>query len=166
MNVKTGIGYDVHPFRKNRRLIIGGIEIPYKKGLAGHSDADVLLHAICDALLGAAGEGDMGRHFPDTDPRYRNISSLKLLEEVVSRVVSNKYRLVHIDTVLIAQEPYLTPFIPQMCAAISKCLGLPEKAVNIKAKSNEKLGFIGRGEGIAAQAIATLIGDPEEANLE
>ena len=166
MNVKTGIGYDVHPFRKGRRLIIGGIEIPYKKGLAGHSDADVLLHAICDALLGAAGEGDMGRHFPDTDPRYRNISSLKLLEEVVSRIVSNQYRLVHVDTVLIAQEPYLTPFIPRMCTAISKCLGLPEKAVNIKAKSNEKLGFIGRGEGIAAQAIATLVGDHEEASLE
>jgi 2-C-methyl-D-erythritol 2,4-cyclodiphosphate synthase len=166
MNVKTGIGYDVHPFQKGRRLMIGGVEIPYKKGLAGHSDADVLLHAICDALLGAAGEGDIGRHFPDTDSRYRNISSLKLLEEVLSRVVSNQCRVVHLDTVLIAQEPHLTPYIPQMCAVISKCLGLPEKAVNIKAKSNEKLGFIGRGEGIAAQAIATLIGDHGEVSFE
>ncbi len=159
MNVRTGIGYDVHPFQKGRHLVIGGIEISYKKGLAGHSDADVLLHAICDALLGAAGEGDMGRYFPDTDSRYRNVSSLKLLEAVMSRIVSKKYRVVNIDTVLVAQEPYLSPYIPQMRAAISKCIGLPEEAVNIKAKTNENLGFIGRGEGIAAQAITTLVGD-------
>jgi 2-C-methyl-D-erythritol 2,4-cyclodiphosphate synthase len=157
MKFSTGIGYDVHPLRSGRRLILGGIEIPYQKGLAGHSDADVLLHAICDALLGAVGEGDLGQHFPDTDPRYRDISSLKLLEAVRDRVTAKGYQVVHLDTVLIAEEPRLAPYIPQMRSAVAKCLGLTEAAVNIKAKTNEKLGFIGRGEGIAAQAISTLV---------
>ena len=157
MNIRTGIGYDVHPFQQNRRLILGGVPISYKMGLGGHSDADVLIHSICDALLGAAGEGELGEIFPDTDPRYKNISSIKLLVAVVSRIATKGYRPVNVDSVIIAQEPRLAPFLPQMRQSISKSIGLEEGAVNIKVKTNEGLGFIGRGEGIAAQAVATLL---------
>jgi 2-C-methyl-D-erythritol 2,4-cyclodiphosphate synthase len=153
----AGIGYDSHPFLKGRRLVLGGIEIPHEKGLAGHSDADALTHAICDALLGAIGEGDLGLHFPDTDPEYKGISSLKLLEKVSARVAAKGYRISHLDTILIAEEPRLSPHIPRMRETIARTLGLPEEAVNIKAKTNEGMGFIGRGEGIAAQAIGALI---------
>jgi 2-C-methyl-D-erythritol 2,4-cyclodiphosphate synthase len=156
MSFHTGIGYDVHPLRSGRRLVLGGVEIQHPKGLAGHSDADVLLHAICDALLGAISEGDLGQHFPDTDPRYRDISSLMLLEAVRNKVTVKGYRIVHLDSTLIAEEPRLAPYIPQMRSAIAKSLGVTEAAVNIKAKTNEKLGFIGRGEGIAAQAVCTV----------
>ena len=126
-------------------------------GLGGHSDADVLIHSICDALLGAAGEGELGEIFPDTDPRYKNISSIKLLVAVVSRIATKGYRPVNVDSVIIAQEPRLAPFLPQMRQSISRSIGLEEGAVNIKVKTNEGLGFIGRGEGIAAQAVATLL---------
>lgn len=156
LKYRTGIGYDVHPLRSNHRLVLGGVDIPYKKGLVGYSDADVLLHAICDALLGAVSEGDLGQLFPDTDPRYRGISSLKLLEAVRDRVTAKGYQITHLDTILIAEEPRLNPHIPQMRVTIAECLGLREEAISIKAKTNERLGFIGRGEGIAAQAIATV----------
>jgi 2-C-methyl-D-erythritol 2,4-cyclodiphosphate synthase len=156
MGFRTGIGYDVHPLQPGRHLILGSVEIPHSKGLSGHSDADVLLHSICDALLGAISEGDLGRHFPDTSPQYKNISSLALLESVQKRVAAKGYRIVHLDATVIAEEPLLAPYIPQMRLAIAKCLGLDEDSINIKAKTNEKLGYIGRGEGMASQAVCTV----------
>ena len=154
--IRVGIGYDTHPFAKDRRLIIGGIEIPFHLGLAGHSDADVLLHAVCDSLLGAIAEGDLGAFYPDTDPRYRGISSLKLLEGVYERVVKKGYRLVNLDAVLIAEQPRLAAHLPSMKQAIAKVLKAKEQDISIKVKSNERMGFIGRGEGIAAQAVCAL----------
>src|SRR5262245_31469622 len=130
--IRVGIGYDTHPFAKDRRLIIGGIEIPFHLGLAGHSDADVLLHAVCDALLGAVAGGDLGAFYPDTDPRYRGISSLKLLEEVYERVVKKGYRLVNLDAVLIAEQPRLAAHLPPMKQAIAKVLKAKEQDINIK----------------------------------
>lgn len=155
--IRTGIGYDIHPLVEKRPLMIGGIEIPHSKGLAGHSDADVLSHAVADALLGAAGEGDLGRHFPDTDPQYKNISSLRLLEKVRDRLKAGRFVILNIDTVVIAQAPRLTPYMDRIRAQIAKTLGLPEAAVNIKAKTAEGLDSIGRGESIAAQAVCTLL---------
>ena len=155
--IRTGIGYDIHPLVKGRPLIIGGVEIPYPKGLAGHSDADVLIHAVGDALLGAAGEGDLGRHFPDTDPQYKDISSLRLLEKVRDRLQAGGFVILNIDTVVIAQAPRLIPYMDQIRARIAKTIGLPEEAVNIKAKTAEGLDSIGRGESIAAQAVCILL---------
>jgi 2-C-methyl-D-erythritol 2,4-cyclodiphosphate synthase len=154
--IRVGIGYDAHPFAKDRRLVIGGIEIPFRLGLAGHSDADVLLHAISDALLGAMAEGDLGTFYPDTDPRYQGISSLKLLEEVYERVAKKGYRLANLDTVLIAEQPRLASYLPLMKETIAKVLKVKEQDISIKVKSNEQMGFVGRGEGIAAQAICAL----------
>ncbi|HXC61536.1 MAG TPA: 2-C-methyl-D-erythritol 2,4-cyclodiphosphate synthase [Nitrospiria bacterium] len=154
--MRVGIGYDAHPFAKDRRLVIGGIEIPFRLGLAGHSDADVLLHAISDALLGAMAEGDLGTFYPDTDPRYQGISSLKLLEEVYERVAKKGYRLANLDTVLIAEQPRLASYLPLMKETIAKVLKVKEQDISIKVKSNEQMGFVGRGEGIAAQAICAL----------
>ncbi|MBI3595934.1 MAG: 2-C-methyl-D-erythritol 2,4-cyclodiphosphate synthase [Nitrospirae bacterium] len=154
--MRTGIGYDIHPLQTNRPLMIGGVEIPYSKGLAGHSDADVLCHAIADALLGAAGDGDLGRHFPDTDPQYKDISSLRLLEKVRDRLKAGRFVILHIDTVIIAQAPRLIPYLDAMRAQIAKTIGLEEGAVNIKAKTAEGLDSIGHGESIAAQAVCTL----------
>lgn len=154
--IRTGIGYDIHPLQTNRPLMIGGVEIPYSKGLAGHSDADVLCHAIADALLGAAGDGDLGRHFPDTDPQYKDISSLRLLEKVRDRLKAGRFVILHIDTVIIAQAPRLIPYLDAMRAQIAKTIGLEEGAVNIKAKTAEGLDSIGHGESIAAQAVCTL----------
>ena len=156
MKISAGIGYDVHPLQEGRRLVLGGVEIPYEKGLSGHSDADVLIHAVCDALLGAAGEGDLGQHFPDTDPRYRDISSLHLLEQVLELIVRKGYRIMNLDTVVIAEQPRLSSFIPEIRSIMAKTLKLKDTDVNIKAKSNEGLGFLGRGEGIAAQAVTIL----------
>jgi 2-C-methyl-D-erythritol 2,4-cyclodiphosphate synthase len=158
--IRTGIGYDIHPLVEKRPLIIGGVEIPYSKGLAGHSDADVLSHAVADALLGAAGEGDLGRHFPDTDPQYKDISSLRLLEKVRDRLQAAGFVILNIDTIVIAQAPRLTPFMDRIKARIAKTLGLPEEAVNIKAKTAEGLDSIGRGESIAAQAVCMLFKEP------
>ncbi len=158
--IRTGIGYDIHPLVEKRPLIIGGVEIPHSKGLAGHSDADVLSHAVADALLGAAGEGDLGRHFPDTDPQYKDISSLRLLEKVRDRLQAAGFVILNIDTIVIAQAPRLTPFMDRIKARIAKTLGLPEEAVNIKAKTTEGLDSIGRGESIAAQAVCTLLKEP------
>lgn len=156
MEYRVGIGYDVHRMVKGRKLILGGVEIPLEKGLEGHSDADVLLHAICDALLGALGRGDIGEHFPNTDKAYKNISSLKLLQAVHDLVSKDGYQINNLDVVVIAQEPNLKGFKPQMRSKIAAALAVEEKAVNIKATTQEGLGFIGKGEGIAAHAVVTL----------
>lgn len=154
--MRVGIGYDVHALVPGRRLVLGGVEIPYELGLAGHSDADVLVHAIMDALLGAAGLGDIGRHFPDSDPRFKGISSLLLLEETAQKITAAGFAVNNIDAVLIAEKPRLATFIGAMQANIARVLQVPEHSVNVKATTTEGLGFTGRGEGIAAQAICSL----------
>ena len=156
MTMRVGIGYDVHKLVENRALILGGVEIPWEKGLLGHSDADVLLHAIMDALLGAAALGDIGKHFPDTDPKYKGISSIKLLEHVGALLEENGYAVENIDAVVIAQRPKLLPYIPQMAENIAKTLGLEKNQVNVKATTEEGLGFTGSGEGISSQAVCML----------
>lgn len=156
MEPRIGIGYDIHRLVDGRKLFVGGVEIPYIQGLLGHSDADVLLHAICDALLGAAGEGDIGEHFPDTDPRYGGISSRELLKTVCELVRKKGFLIANIDTVVIAQEPKLFPFKKQMQEAIAGILNIKEDCVNIKAKTNEGLGEIGRKEAIAAYAVVII----------
>ena len=157
--MRVGIGLDFHRFVKGRKLVLGGIEIPFASGLAGHSDADVLLHAICDALLGAAALGDIGRHFPDTDAQFKDISSLKLLGAVKQKLQGKKLRPHNIDSVVIAEVPTLAPFIPAMVREIARILELPSDRVSIKATTAEKMGALGRREGIAAQAVVTLIED-------
>jgi 2-C-methyl-D-erythritol 2,4-cyclodiphosphate synthase len=154
--MRVGQGFDIHALAEGRKLIIGGVEIPFDRGLAGHSDADVLLHAICDALIGAAGLGDIGAHFPDSDPRYSGIDSRKLLRAVAERIHASGLRIVNVDTTIIAQAPKMAPYIPLMRDNIALDLGVEVAAVNVKAKTAEHLGAIGRGEGIAAQAIALL----------
>jgi len=154
--MRIGHGYDVHQLVSGRDLILGGVKIPYPKGLLGHSDADVLLHAICDACLGAAGLGDLGRHFPDTDPRYKNIDSRNLLRHVESLLDENGWQLENVDSTLIAQSPKLAPHIPAMIANIAADLGVSADCVNVKATTTEKLGFAGREEGIAAHAVVLL----------
>ena len=154
--MRIGQGFDVHALVAGRKLIIGGVEIPHDKGLAGHSDADVLIHAICDALLGAAGLGDIGGHFPDSDARYKDIDSRKLLREVARLLAGNGLRVLNIDSTIIAQEPKMAPHIPKMRNNIAADLGIPPADVNVKAKTAERLGFAGRGEGIVAEAIALL----------
>jgi 2-C-methyl-D-erythritol 2,4-cyclodiphosphate synthase len=152
--MRIGHGFDVHEFAPGRRLVIGGVAIPYEKGLEGHSDADVLLHAICDALLGAAALGDIGRHFPDSDPAYAGADSRQLLREVKKKL--GGYRIVNLDATILAQAPRMAPHVPQMIANIAFDLGIAPGAVSIKATTTEHLGFIGRAEGIAAQAIALI----------
>jgi 2-C-methyl-D-erythritol 2,4-cyclodiphosphate synthase len=154
--MKVGIGYDVHRLVAGRKLILGGIEIFFEKGLLGHSDADVLLHAIGDAILGALGLGDLGRHFPDTDPRYKNISSLNLLEQIQVMAEQRGFSCVNIDATIVAQEPKLAPHTDAMAENISLCLKTDKEAVNIKAKTTEGLGFEGRGEGVAAYAVVLM----------
>jgi len=154
--MRIGQGFDVHALVAGRKLVIGGVEIPYDKGLAGHSDADVLIHAICDALLGAAGLGDIGGHFPDSDARYKDIDSRKLLREVARLLAGNGLRVLNIDSTIIAQEPKMAPHIPKMRNNIAADLGIPPADVNVKAKTAERLGFAGRGEGIAAEAVALV----------
>ena len=154
--MRIGQGFDVHPLVEGRRLIIGGVEIPYHKGLEGHSDADVLLHAICDALLGAAGLGDIGRHYPDTDAAYAGADSRALLRDVAQKLREKKLKVVNIDTTILAQAPRMAPHMARMVANIAADLGIAAAAVNIKATTTEQLGFIGRLEGIAAQAVALL----------
>jgi 2-C-methyl-D-erythritol 2,4-cyclodiphosphate synthase len=152
--MRIGQGFDVHALVPGRRLVIGGVAIPYEKGLKGHSDADVLLHAVCDALLGAAALGDIGRHFPDTDAAYAGADSRWLLREVRKKL--GAYRIVNLDATILAQAPRMAPHVPQMIANIASDLGIDPGAVNIKATTTEHLGFIGRVEGIAAQAIALI----------
>ncbi len=154
--MRVGQGFDVHALVNGRKLIIGGVDIPSDKGLDGHSDADVLLHALCDAMLGAAALGDIGRHFPDTDVRYKNADSRVLLREVGRLVQDANYRIVNIDATIIAQAPKMAPHIPAMLDNIAADLGLSRGQVNIKATTTEKLGFTGRGEGIADEAIVLL----------
>lgn len=156
LNFRIGHGYDVHRLVEERALILGGVEIPYEKGLLGHSDADVLTHAIMDALLGAAGLGDIGRHFPDTDERFRGISSLLLLDHVRAVLSKAGYLPGNIDATVIAQRPKLAPYIEDMRQKIAATLQIPAENVNIKATTEEKLGFSGRGEGIAAHAVALI----------
>jgi len=154
--MRVGHGFDVHALAENRKLVIGGVEIPYKKGLSGHSDADVLLHAVCDALIGAAALGDIGSHFPDTDPRYKGIDSRKLLREVGKLLTDNGWRIINIDATIIAEAPKMAPHIPAMVKNISQDLAIDINDVNVKAKTNEKLGYIGRGDGIMAEAVACI----------
>lgn len=154
--MRIGQGFDVHALVEGRPLIIGGVTIPFERGLAGHSDADVLLHALCDALIGAAALGDIGRHFPDTDPRYKGIDSRKLLRAVVELLHRQGYGVVNVDATIIAQAPKMAPHIPAMCANIAADLGVALGAVNVKAKTAEKLGFLGRGEGIVAEVVALI----------
>ncbi|MBI3430787.1 MAG: 2-C-methyl-D-erythritol 2,4-cyclodiphosphate synthase [Hydrogenophilales bacterium] len=153
---RVGHGFDVHAFAEQRKLILGGVEIPYERGLAGHSDADVLLHAICDALLGAAGLGDIGRHFPDTDPAFSGIDSRILLRRVAEQLQQRGWRVGNVDATLIAQAPKMAPHIARMTAHIADDLGIAIDRVNVKATTTEKLGFTGRGEGIAAEAVCLI----------
>jgi 2-C-methyl-D-erythritol 2,4-cyclodiphosphate synthase len=155
--MRVGQGFDVHALVAGRKLIIGGVEIPYGRGLAGHSDADVLLHAVCDALLGAAALGDIGTHFPDTDERYRGADSRKLLQAVRGLLAGNGWMIANVDTTIIAQAPRMAPHVGAMRRNIAEDLGIEVTAVSVKAKTAERLGAIGRGEGIAAQAIALLV---------
>ncbi|UOO85594.1 2-C-methyl-D-erythritol 2,4-cyclodiphosphate synthase [Neisseria dumasiana] len=156
MNIRVGQGYDVHQLVEGRPLILGGVTIPFHKGLLGHSDADALLHALTDALLGAAGLGDIGSHFPDTAAEFKDADSRVLLREAYKSVQAAGWRVVNVDTTIIAQQPKLAPHIPAMRDNIAADLGLPEQAVNIKGKTNEKLGYLGRQEGIEAQAAVLL----------
>ena len=155
--MRIGQGFDVHQLVVGRKLIIGGVEIPFEKGLLGHSDADVLLHAICDALLGAAGLGDIGRHFADSDAQYKNIDSRILLREVARMIGEQGFHIGNVDATIIAQAPKMAVHIPRMVQNIAADLGVAEKVINIKATTTEQLGFSGRGEGIAAQAVALLL---------
>jgi len=159
MNMRIGQGLDVHQLVEGRRLIIGGVEIPHDKGLLGHSDADVLLHAISDALLGAAALGDIGRHFSDTDARFKNIDSRILLREAMHLVREQGFRVGNVDATIIAQAPKMAPYIAHMVAHIAADLRVEKNAVNVKATTTEQLGFSGRGEGIAAQAVVLLLAD-------
>ncbi|MGW8826503.1 2-C-methyl-D-erythritol 2,4-cyclodiphosphate synthase [Paenibacillus lautus] len=155
--IRVGQGFDVHQLVEGRPCIIGGVTIPHDKGLLGHSDADVLLHAVTDAILGALGLGDIGRHFPDNDPAFKDADSLKLLEQVWVMAKERGYRLGNIDSTIIAQKPKMAPYIPQMAEVIAKALDAEVDQVNVKATTTEQLGFTGRGEGIAAQSVVCLV---------
>lgn len=154
--MRAGIGFDVHAFEDGRKLILGGVDIPHSKGLAGHSDADVLIHAVMDAILGACGLGDIGMHFPDSDMKYKDISSMKLLHEVKDKMEAKGLYIENIDTILILQEPKVFKYFDSMKENIARVLGIDIKRINLKATTTEHLGFCGRGEGIAAQAMALL----------
>jgi len=154
--MRIGQGLDVHAFAEGRKLVIGGVEIAHARGLAGHSDADVLLHAICDALLGAAGLGDIGRHYPDSDPSYAGADSRGLLRDVAQKLREKKLKVLNLDATILAQAPRMAPHMPRMIANIAADLGIAPAAVNLKATTTEGLGFVGRLEGIAAQAVALI----------
>jgi 2-C-methyl-D-erythritol 2,4-cyclodiphosphate synthase len=154
--VRTGIGLDTHAFVPGRPLILGGIDIPHEEGLAGHSDADVLTHAVIDALLGAAGLGDIGQHFPDTDPRFKDADSLELLRTVVVFLEGHGFAIQHVDTTVMMERPKLAPHRDRIRTSLAAVLGVPMAAVNVKATTGEGMGFVGRGEGVAALAVATV----------
>ncbi len=154
--MRIGIGIDIHPLVAGRKLIIGGVEIPYDKGLDGHSDADVLLHAICDALLGAAALGDIGKHFPNSDPAFKDIDSQTLLKKVRQLLERQNYKPVNVDAMLLLEKPKIAPFIPQMRKNIARCLHLELDCVSIKATTSEGLGFVGKGEGATAHAVCII----------
>ena len=155
--MRIGQGYDVHRLVEGRKLILGGVDVPYEFGLLGHSDADVLTHAIMDALLGAAGMGDIGRHFPDTDPRYAGADSLKLLAAVMEKLAEAGWAIGNVDATIVAQRPKLAPYLPQMQQNLAFVMGVQPDQINVKATTEEKLGFTGSGEGMAAQAVALLL---------
>ena len=155
--LRVGCGYDVHKLVQDRRLILCGVEVPYELGLLGHSDADVALHALMDALLGAAALGDIGKHFPDTDERFKGADSMKLTEHVAGLLAERGWQINNVDVTIIAQRPKLASFIPAMRANVARVLGVEEEVVNVKATTTEKLGFTGRGEGIASEAVASII---------
>ena len=155
-SLRIGHGYDVHKLTTERKLVLGGVDIPYEYGLLGHSDADVLLHAVMDAVYGALGIGDIGRHFPDTDPKYKGISSLELLKHCAAKAASLGYRLSNLDVTVIAQRPKLSPFIPEMVKNIALVFGADESLINVKATTEEGLGFTGSGEGIAAHSVVLM----------
>jgi len=157
MNPRCGIGYDLHRLERGRPLIVGGIEVPFDKGPVGHSDGDVLAHALCDALLGAAGLGDIGTHFPDSDPKWKGAKSLLFLEYAKQLLEEKRLTIEHIDAVVITEEPKLAPHFPKMREVLAKALGVPPARVHLKAKTNEGVDAIGRGEAIAAQVVATLV---------
>jgi 2-C-methyl-D-erythritol 2,4-cyclodiphosphate synthase len=164
--MRIGQGFDVHALVPGRRLVIGGVQIPFHLGLEGHSDADVLLHAICDALLGAAGLGDIGRHFPDTDAKYSEIDSRMLLRDVAAKLAAGKWSVVNVDATIIAQAPRMSPHFARMTGNIAADLGVAPAAINLKATTTEGLGFTGRGEGIAAMAVALIAhSDPMSPSL-
>ena len=156
MELRVGFGYDVHRLVPERRLVLGGVEIEYELGLLGHSDADCLLHAICDALLGAGGLGDIGKHFPDTDRRFKDVSSLFLLKEVDKKLKKRGLEIINIDSTIVCQKPKLSPFIPKMVENISKAINLKRERINVKATTTEGLGFCGTSQGIACYAITSL----------
>jgi len=151
-----GIGYDLHRLAAGRKLVLGGVEVPFEKGPVGHSDGDALAHAICDALLGAAGLGDIGTHFPDTDPKWKGAHSLRFLEHVRGLLAERRLRIMHLDAIVITERPKLGPHFAAMREALAQALGIEASRINLKAKTNEGVGAVGRGEAIAAQAIATL----------
>ena len=154
--MRVGIGYDVHRLVAERPLVLGGVVVPYEMGLAGHSDADVLVHAVIDALLGAAGQGDIGKHFPDTDEQYKGISSLRLLEKVEAIIRGAGYTVCNVDSIIVAQRPKLAPYIVEMTGNLARTMDVPVSKVNVKATTTEGLGFTGTGDGIAAYAMASL----------
>jgi 2-C-methyl-D-erythritol 2,4-cyclodiphosphate synthase len=160
--MRIGQGFDVHALAEGRRLIVGGVEIPFERGLAGHSDADVLLHAICDALIGAAGLGDIGMHFPDTEPRFKDADSRRLLRDVARLIGERGFRVANVDATVIAQAPRMAPHVLRMRANIAADLAVTPDRVNVKAKTAERLGFVGRGEGIAAEAVALIVPTEDE----
>jgi len=153
---RVGLGYDVHQLKDDRPLILGGVEIPHERGLDGHSDADVIMHAICDAILGALGEGDIGSFFPPSDPQWKDASSKIFLEEAAKQIKKQNGRLINIDAMLIAEAPKISPYIPEMKNNIANALGVSTKDIGIKATTNETMGFVGRGEGMAAHAVASV----------
>jgi 2-C-methyl-D-erythritol 2,4-cyclodiphosphate synthase len=155
-NLRIGHGFDAHRFQRGRKLVLGGVEIPYSAGLAGHSDADVLLHALINAILGAVGQGDIGMHFPDSDPRYKNISSAKLLKKVLAIMRREKFSIVNIDATVIAQKPRLAPHYEKIRRRVAALLGIAARSVNVKAATTERMGWIGEGKGMAAMAVALL----------
>ncbi|MCE3225106.1 MAG: ispF [Nitrospira sp.] len=156
MTVRVGCGWDIHPLVEGRKLILGGLEIPHTRGLQGHSDSDALVHAICDALLGAMGEGDLGRHYPSSDQRFKNISSMKLLEDVVGKLRARGYHLSNVDSTIIAQAPRLSPYLAAMQKTIAEVLQVDPGLVNVKVKSGEGLDAVGREEAVAAQAVCLI----------
>ena len=158
VDIRVGIGYDVHRLVPGRRLILGGVEIEHTLGLLGHSDADVLLHSICDAILGASGLGDIGKHFPDTDERFRGISSMLLLEEVAKKALEAGFQINNVDATVVAQAPRLSPFIEKMRENVASCIGIDKTRVNIKATTTEGLGFAGEKQGIASYCVTTIVG--------
>jgi 2-C-methyl-D-erythritol 2,4-cyclodiphosphate synthase len=156
MSVRCGIGYDLHRLEAGRKLIVGGIELPFDKGPVGHSDGDVLAHALCDALFGAAGLGDIGTHFPDTDPKWKGANSLIFLEHAKKLLAERGFAIEHVDAVVIMEKPKLGPYFPKMREALARALGVPDETIHLKAKTNEGVDAIGRGEAIAAQVVATI----------